>query len=297
MIKFESDYAKQSVTYSFRYRRETSNDDDEKEIEWTEHKLDNGVDEYQLSRLQQNTEYQIRGQYKVHENMIQSEASDIISFTSSEPPEQLKRYLKMNKMKIPLPAIRNIPTAQPASRAEPPDHLKCYLKMIKMRIPLHSVKNKMKINGVDPKELEDWLNRPKVQPVPATEPPEHLKKYLRLMGMGLPLRSIQNRMNMDGHNPQELLGLCPLHYVPFLSMITDHHCVLCIDWVNPQNERPAAPKVPPLGIEQYLKMYKSGIPMEVIKSRMAHNGDADKMNILAQFLEGRTGIVGFGFGR
>merc|ERR1719242_1673876 len=77
--------------------------------------------------------------------------------------------------------------------AEPPEKLKKYLRMKKMNIPLVAIKNKMKQNGDDPQELEDWLNPPAPQPAVPAKPPEHLSKYLRMIKMKIPLQVVKNK--------------------------------------------------------------------------------------------------------
>ena len=77
-IRFESEF--DSVIYSFRYRRETGDDDDEKENQWTEQVLDSGVDHYTLNGLKRKCKYELRSSYKLVGNNIPSAVSDIISF-------------------------------------------------------------------------------------------------------------------------------------------------------------------------------------------------------------------------
>ena len=81
-IRFQSEY--DSVVYSFRYRRETGDDDDEKESQWIEQVLDNGVDQYTLNGLQRNSKYELIG--KLVRNMVSSSASDLISFETLDHP-------------------------------------------------------------------------------------------------------------------------------------------------------------------------------------------------------------------
>ena len=80
-IRFHSEYD-DSVTYSFRYRRETGDDDDEKGTEWMEQTLDNGVDRYTLKGLQRKRKYQLIG--KLIRNMVSSSDSDLISFQTMD---------------------------------------------------------------------------------------------------------------------------------------------------------------------------------------------------------------------
>ena len=81
-ICFESEY--DSVTYSFRYRRETGGNDDEKESEWIEQVLDNGVSQFTLNGLQRKSNYQLYG--KLVRNMVSSITSDIVSFQTLDYP-------------------------------------------------------------------------------------------------------------------------------------------------------------------------------------------------------------------
>ena len=75
-IRFQSEY--DSVIYSFRYRRETGDDDDKKESEWIEKVVDNGVDQFMLNGLQRKSKYELIG--KLVKNMVSSSASDMTSF-------------------------------------------------------------------------------------------------------------------------------------------------------------------------------------------------------------------------
>lgn len=83
-IRFHSEY--DSAVYSFRYRRETRNDDDEKENEWIEQVLDSGVDQCTLNGLQLKSNYEVCG--KVVTNKVPSSASDIISFETLDHPKK-----------------------------------------------------------------------------------------------------------------------------------------------------------------------------------------------------------------
>ena len=74
--------------------------------------------------------------------------------------------------------------------SDAPEHLKKYLKMLKLKIPMKVVQNKMKQNGDNEQELQDWLDRPKKEVTDkgkdngndkAKEPPEELKRYLKML--------------------------------------------------------------------------------------------------------------------
>merc|ERR1740123_2303936 len=50
-VRFHSEHEKDAVLYSFRYRRESGDGDDEKESEWKEESLSKDTDEYGLNGL------------------------------------------------------------------------------------------------------------------------------------------------------------------------------------------------------------------------------------------------------
>merc|ERR1712113_818655 len=98
----------------------------------------------------------------------------------------------------------NPPEKTDEAPKEPPEKLKKYLKMIKMKIPLNVVKNKMKQNGDDIAMLENWLNPPTKTDEAPKEPPEKLKKYLKMMKMKIPLNVVKNKMKQNGDDVQML---------------------------------------------------------------------------------------------
>lgn len=73
-----SEHNKDAVLYSLRYRCGSGIGDDEKESEWKEEVLDNGVDEYKLNGLSIDSRYQLAARYKLLETMSWSEYSDIV---------------------------------------------------------------------------------------------------------------------------------------------------------------------------------------------------------------------------
>ena len=185
---------------------------------------------------------------------------------NKEPPEKLKKYLKMMKLKIPLNVVKNkmkqngdnpqdledwLNPPQNAEEddkpREPPKELERYLKMLKMKIPLNVIKNKMKQNGDDPQKLEDWLNPPQKNNKPK-EPPKELERYLKMLKMKIPLNVVKNKMKQNGDNPQKLE-----------------------DWLNGGSDD--KPKEPPEKLKKYLKMQKMKIPLRVILNKMKQNGD------------------------
>lgn len=83
-IKFESDHLKSAVLYSLRYRKESGNDEDEKESEWREQVVDANTDEYTLSGLAPGTAYGVMGRYKMLENMVWSRYSKIVNVTTDK---------------------------------------------------------------------------------------------------------------------------------------------------------------------------------------------------------------------
>ena len=74
---------KETVVYHLRYRQEIGGDDDEKESEWTELALDEGVNQHRLTELRMGTRYQISGMYQVMDSSLWSAMSKNIPFTTA----------------------------------------------------------------------------------------------------------------------------------------------------------------------------------------------------------------------
>merc|ERR1719361_1248894 len=85
-IRFHSEHEKNTVNYYVYFRRETGDDDDEKEIEWNSVNLDQGVEEYKLNGLEQETRYQLYGRYKLSlmKHKVWSESSEIVSMITTK---------------------------------------------------------------------------------------------------------------------------------------------------------------------------------------------------------------------
>eukprot|EP00494_Astrolonche_serrata_P004997 UN05012 len=159
-----------------------------------------------------------------------------------ELAEDLKKYHRMTKMKIPPHAIQNkmkqdgidpgryaeiesfingasAPTGPtggghpPAKRVpEPPklaDDLQKYLRMVRMKIPRNAVENRMQTDGIDRaryQEIEDFMNGKSAapappKPAPAPELAADLKKYHRMVKMKIPSHAVKNKMTQDGIEP------------------------------------------------------------------------------------------------
>lgn len=72
-----------AVVYRLRYRPEAGDDDDEKENEWVERTLDEGVNEHQLDGLQMKSRYEICGMYQVVNSSLWSQISQTMSFMTN----------------------------------------------------------------------------------------------------------------------------------------------------------------------------------------------------------------------
>ena len=76
-VKFRSEFEKEAVVYSLRYRQGAGDGDDEKESEWKEEVLDKGVDEYGLGGLNRATKYELIGRYQLLKSKVWSQPSEI----------------------------------------------------------------------------------------------------------------------------------------------------------------------------------------------------------------------------
>ena len=123
--------------------------------------------------------------------------------------------------KAPLPGNAPIAAAAPVST----EGIEKYIKMKKMGIPLHAIQNTMKKNGVPFSKFEAWLNSssaataptPNAAPAPVAaappkEVPEHLKKFMKMHKMKIPIHAIKNAMVKAGVKFSEIepfLGIKP----------------------------------------------------------------------------------------
>ena len=101
-IRFYSEY--DSVVYSFRYRRETGDNDDEKESEWIEQVLDDGVDQFMLNGLHCVSRYELCG--KLMKDNVSSFASDIKSFQTLDYPPPPRKDDSLKALPSPDGSIR-----------------------------------------------------------------------------------------------------------------------------------------------------------------------------------------------
>eukprot|EP01084_Bolivina_argentea_P073631 133608_1 len=117
---------------------------------------------------------------------------NLLTFTfnmENDPPEKLKIYFRMVKMKIPLNVVKNKMKLNGYNPQELVDwlthkKLKEYCKMIKLKIPLNVVENKMKNNGHNPEKLVDWIKLPL----------NELPQYIRMIEMNAPLSLVTNKI-------------------------------------------------------------------------------------------------------
>merc|ERR1719483_1921379 len=92
---------------------------------------------------------------------------------------------------------------------ELPEELKKYHKMLKMKIPKHVVENKMVQNGVKKSRMAEIESFMTGKPMPGsgdgggegkviTELPEELKKYHKMLKMHIPTHVVENKMVQNG---------------------------------------------------------------------------------------------------
>eukprot|EP01084_Bolivina_argentea_P005645 10636_1 len=139
-----------------------------------------------------------------------------------EPPAKIKQYVRMVKLKIPMKVIKNRmkqagvdyqllddylhpkPKSTPSIDKVPPPELAAYVRMYKLKIPIKVIKNKMKMNKIDGKKLDDWIasqtvSKPKPKPKPLSEKDQKsLAEYKkRLTKFGMPQHVVRNAMIKD----------------------------------------------------------------------------------------------------
>eukprot|EP01083_Nonionella_stella_P135327 411689_1 len=76
------------------------------------------------------------------------------------------------------------PNPTPSINRVPPPELAAYVRMHKLKIPMKVIKNKMKMNKIDFKKLEDWLKGDAA--VPAPKVPPELAAYVRMYKLKIP---------------------------------------------------------------------------------------------------------------
>jgi len=93
-----------------------------------------------------------------------------------------------------------------------------YERLIKLNAPRASIENRMRMDGLDPKEFEN-LFEPIVQNVPEIQVglkrtpekkksiPKELLRFAKMLKIGIPPQAVRNKMKMDGFDEKRILEI------------------------------------------------------------------------------------------
>merc|ERR1712228_234691 len=96
---------------------------------------------------------------------------------------------------------------KPMPAPSPKPEMKKYVKMKKIKMPAASIRNKMKKDGIHEYWIRDFFGEPQPmiggdveEEIKAPSPKPDMAKYSRMKKIGMPEVSVKNKMKMDGIN-------------------------------------------------------------------------------------------------